>query len=190
MMGTSNSESGDKEAGVGRFSDMIMAGGSQKRSHGSSSAGRVDMVSEIDLSVKLDEDSVDEDEEMESSEGPEDLDTHISLSRGNDQSLSSAVKDEEASSPKPKLQFSSAQQYGAPHENGHGVTPCKCEIVGCGSTFRDRTQLVSHSLVHRSTTASERSTVEDDSPPSSPVGVLSASAALSQLKNEVLSVCL
>ncbi|KAG0590349.1 hypothetical protein KC19_1G092200 [Ceratodon purpureus] len=189
-MGTPNSESGDKESGVGRFSDMIMAGGNQKRSHGSSSAGRVDMVSKIDLSVKLDEDSVDEDEEMESSDGPEDLDTHMSLSRGNDHPMSTTVKDEETNSPQPKLKLASSQQYGGgSHENGHGTPgmPFKCESLGCESVFRERTELVSHSLIHRSTTASERSTVEDDSPPSSPAGSLSASAAFNQLKNELLA---
>jgi hypothetical protein len=174
-MGTPNSESGDKEA---RFSDVIMGGGSQKKTHG---AGRVDMVSKIDLSVKLDEDSGDE--EMESSEGPgEDLDTHMSLSRGHDHGpKSSTAKDEEANSPQPKLQLASF------HENGHHGMPFKCEVAGCGSAFRERTQLVSHSLVHRSTTASERSTVEDDSPPSSPPRSLTA---LNQLQNEVPTLTL
>lgn len=57
---------------MSRFNEMIMAAKT-------SSSGRVDRVSKIDLSVKLDEDSVDdEDEEME---------------------LVASVKDEEASSP-------------------------------------------------------------------------------------------
>lgn len=57
---------------MSRFSEMIMAAKT-------SSSGRVDRVSKIDLSVKLDEDSVDdEDEEME---------------------LGGSVKDEEACSP-------------------------------------------------------------------------------------------
>lgn len=62
-MGTT---SGDKS----RFSDMIMAASAAvvAKEKKASTSGRVDMVSKIDLSVKLDEDSVDEDEEMESSE--------------------------------------------------------------------------------------------------------------------------
>ena len=192
-MGTPSGE--DKEVGVGRFSDMIMASGNQKmKAHGGSSAGRVDMVSKIDLSVKLDEDSVDEDEEMESSEGGEDLDTHMGLARGNDYPTSTTVKDEEASSAQPKLKMAglaSSLQYvsGGAHElNGHGIPGLafKCEVAGCGSVFQERTQLGSHSLVHRSTTASDqRSTVEDESPPLSPAGSLSASAAFNQLNKEV-----
>ena len=190
-MGSPSGESGKEElAGAGRFDNMIMvAAGVQQRK--SSSSGRVDMVSKIDLSVKLDEDSVDEDEEMESSDGPEDLDTHMSLSRGNDHPMSTTVKDEETNSPQPKLKLASSQQYGGgSHENGHGTPgmPFKCESLGCESVFRERTELVSHSLIHRSTTASERSTVEDDSPPSSPAGSLSASAAFNQLKNEVRTI--
>jgi len=153
-MGTTSGESGDKEPGVSSFSDMIMAAsaaavaGNRRKT---SSSGRVDMVSKIDLSVKLDEDSVDEDKEMESSEPEEDV------SRGDDKMA--CVKDEDASSP---------QQSG--HENG----------------FRETTLelAVSQGMLHRSTTASERSTVEDlDTPPSSPAR-LSAPAA-NQLKNEV-----
>lgn len=152
-MGTPNSESGDKEPGVSgsRFSDMILAAASAKKSGGSGS-GRVDRVSKIDLSVKLNEDSVDdEDEEMESSEGPE-------------EDVPRSAKDEEdAGSPQPhKLQQG--------HENGF--------------TERGAQLLIqSQSGVHRSTTASERSTVEDESPPSSPAG-LSASDA-NELKNEL-----
>lgn len=156
IMGTTSGESGEKlEPGVSRFSDMIMAAaavaaGKQKKLSGCS--GRVDMVKKIDLSVKLDEDSVDEDEEMESSEPDEDT-------RSRDQHMAS-VKDEELAS-------TSIQRSG--HEN-HG--------------FRETTLVLgSQSLVHRSATGSERSTVEYDSPPSSPAG-LSASAA-NQLKKEV-----
>lgn len=151
-MGIPNSESGDKEPGVSssRFSDMILAAASAKKSGGSGS-GRVDRVSKIDLSVKLDEDSVDdEDEEMESSEGPE-------------EDVPRSVKDEDAGSPQPhKLQQG--------HENG--LTERGTQLL-----------IQSQSGVHRSTTASERSTVEDESPPSSPAG-LSASDA-NELRNEV-----
>lgn len=152
-MGTSNSEGGDKEPGVSssRFSDMILAAASAKKSGGSGS-GRVDRVSKIDLSVKLDEDSVDdEDEEMESSEGPE-------------EDVPRSVKDEEdAGSPQPhKLQQG--------HENG--LTERGTQLL-----------IQSQSGVHRSTTASERSTVEDESPPSSPAGLSAYDA--NELKNEV-----
>jgi len=152
-MGTPNIESGVKEPGVSRFSDMVMG----KRTGGSGS-GRVDRVSKIDLSVKLDEDSVDdEDEEMESSEGPEE---DVSLRKRH---VHGVEDEEDACSPQP-----SKLQQG--HESG----------------FRERgTQVLiqSQSVAHRSTTVSERSTVEDESPPSSPAG-LSASAA-HELKNEV-----
>jgi hypothetical protein len=59
----------------------------------------VDMVSKIDLSVKLDEDSVDGDEEMESSE-----------LRGCP-TTSVTVKDEEACSPQPERQAPSRHSF-------------------------------------------------------------------------------
>lgn len=166
-MGAPNSESDDKEA-VGRFDNMVRAaisGETQRKI----SSGRVDMVRKIDLSVKLDEDSVDDDEEMESSE-PEEHDHTMS-----DHYMPS-VKYEEVSSPQPRLQLGSQQYH-------HSGCTFKCEVEGCGSVYGSRDELLSHSLTHRGTSASDRSTVEDDTPPTSPAG-LPASEPI-QLQSEL-----
>ncbi|KAG0579117.1 hypothetical protein KC19_4G074400 [Ceratodon purpureus] len=144
-------------AGAGRFDNMIMvasaaAGVQQKKS---SSSGRVDMVSKIDLSVKLDEDSVDEDEEMESSELPVEEDVQTGPAGG--RLVSVTVKDEEASSPQPEFQAPSQHSFVTLKREGS-------EAFGEQGAQFDR-------MLHRNinVTGSDRSTVEDDeSPPSSP----------------------
>lgn len=95
------SPGGEEE--LGRFDNMVVQ---QKKS---SSSGRVDMVSKIDLSVKLDEDSVDEDEEMESSE-----------LRGCP-TASVTVKDEEACSPQPERQAPSRHSFVTLKREGQAV---------------------------------------------------------------------
>jgi hypothetical protein len=120
--------------------------GNQKRN------GRVDRVREIDLSVKLDEDSLGDEEleEMESSE------EEVPRSQVKEEQ----VEEEEASSP---------QQQPSTSMQG----------------FRDRVSGQFLSLVHRSATGSEKSTVEDESPPASPAGITASVA--NQLKNELLA---
>lgn len=119
--------------------------------------GRVDRVREIDLSVKLDEDSLGDEEleEMESSEEEVPRSSQVKEEQ---------VEEEEASSP-----HRQQQQQQQPSTSMQG--------------FRDRVSGQFLSLVHRSATGSEKSTVEDESPPASPAGI-SASVA-NQLKNEV-----
>lgn len=154
-MGSPSGDSGKE----GRFDNMIMAAvgaGAGVQQRKSSSSGRVDMVSKIDLSVKLDED-----EEMESLALHLDEDHVQQEPRGY---LTAVVKDEEASSPQPEFQ--------APAQRSFGGT-FKRERPG-SSQFEERA-----ALDGMKGTGSDRSTVEDEeSPPSSP-------AALSQLQNEV-----
>ena len=161
-MGSPGGETGKEE---GRFDTimMIAAVGSRVQKK-SSSSGRVDMVSKIDLSVKLDEDSIDEDEEMESSELPSD-----DVQTGPRCLVPSViVKDEEASSPQP--------QFPAPSKrSGFPFKREASEAFGEQALMR-----------HIIATGSDRSTVEDEeSPSSSPNASLSASAA-TQLKHEVM----
>lgn len=143
--------------------EMMPAIGQKK----SSTCGRVDMVTKIDLSVKLEEGSVDEDEEMEAVYATNSI---HQVSRG--------FKDEEASSPQSKID--QGEQYHVTKASvplvhwatAHAVSESKeevesggakrkftkmetpdsvyndehaftCGLVGCGSTFKEKSELVS-----------------------------------------------
>lgn len=77
------------------------------------------------------------------------------------------------------VQIQVSQQHS---DDGYAFT---CEVKGCGSEVRERDHLVVDSLTQRDKTGSDRSTVDNESPPPSPVG-LPASAA-SKLKDELIA---
>ncbi|CAK9219238.1 unnamed protein product [Sphagnum troendelagicum] len=197
---------------------------------GFSTSGRVDRVTEIDLSVKLEEENDDCDQDRGSDDvqdiRPSDpyrlslrpfqytkalLDEEASSPVAGDQQLhqtfnqprspSKINADQDAKPVHPteggaiftssRTQVSRAEDVvrsediemeEAVHNNNNNIRAeirtagilnagFRCEVPNCGSTFKEKSHLSHHSLVHgisNSAPASERSTVEDGSPPSSP----------------------
>lgn len=157
MLESSNGESTNKEV-VNRFDNKNMVVEVVKKT--SSTSGRFDMLTDIDLSVKLDEDNVDEDKKVEKGEHKKNPQI------GQDHQMC-GTKYDETRSPAPNFRRIRQQ-----HENGYAF---KCKVGGRGSEFRERAQLL--------TRGAEPSSVEDESPPSSPAGPTASVAT--HLRDEV-----
>lgn len=177
-----------------------------------SSSGRVDRVSKIDLSVKIEEDSVDEeDEEMqEAQEAAVDhplppppttttttttmiIPTSSKVSESDEGVLK--VSKHWVSAPATLVQETKEEQQQAVMHNNSSLGGFRSYGDGQGNTtvFRDIKALSAslvksnndNNIVHGKSSTERGSTVEDGSPPSSPLVSLSGSAA-SQLQAEVI----
>ncbi|KAJ7532428.1 hypothetical protein O6H91_13G003000 [Diphasiastrum complanatum] len=158
--------------------------------------GRLDRVSDIDLSVKLEEEmGEDQDGREEVSreecpcDKPQEMQNQKDLieSSSNPAAATAMTGGLRTSADVNVRSAGDCDSIEKLKKNAEGLSSdsaYRCEVAGCGSTFNEQWLLSRHSVGHN---VSEKSTVEDGSPPSSPQ---QATGIKLQIQNEMQVVSL